>query len=259
MLFLARVVLGTLLGCLWIAPITFIWWFFDVDSRERAWKKHENIVGAIYIVSFIALVVVLGRGIMEFLVFIPPHWGGYDEYGDFLAARVSLGYILGFFAAVFISTVLARVDQQQKTIRRLSLPEEIKRRKHELRYLKQNELIGERKHIEAQLDYLRDRNTKEEPLTSKEEDRIEILDSVFWEIDRLLKAGRVDMGSDLDAEQIKTTEPETTGDAFVDDIVREFDKLCRKENEKELEQDQRQPNAAQSKTAIENKTQSGQP
>ena len=208
---LLYVVLVPIYIFLWIAPITAIWWFFDVDAQERAWKKHESAVGAVYIISFIVLMVVLGEGIKELLIFIPNHWGGYDEDGDFVTARAYIGYFLGFIAALFFAHVFSSFEKLRAINRKLSVPTEIRTRKDGLRYCTREQLVQTRKQVSAELEKLRDRVPMENPMTSKEEDQIEILNSVFWEIDRLLRASGGDMGPDVNSKREKTTEPETTG------------------------------------------------
>lgn len=172
----------SLLGWLLISPLVFIWWFLDTETRDRITQEHGTIANAVYIGSFFSLLIVLGQGFEQLLVFIPPDWGGYDEDGEFITTRSQIAYTLAFSISFFFIHVFEKFGKLHTENERLSIIAEIKKRTDGLQYQSRETLIERRNHTKAEMQKLRERS-RDDRLSSESENELWILDGLLDELD----------------------------------------------------------------------------
>ncbi len=135
-----------------VSPFVFVWWVISPNARDRLAQRRPGIVIAICIGAFISLVLVLGQGIEAILAFIPSDLGGYDEDGEL---RGSLAYMLAVFVSVFFIYVFSEFEKMRAENRRLSVIEEIQKRRRGLNCHSRDALVEKRDETEAELAKLR--------------------------------------------------------------------------------------------------------
>jgi hypothetical protein len=101
--------------CILIPPLVLTLWCwrrrfspeFAPDDCPRGW----------FVVSFLSVIsfgLILVKGLDYWLAFIPGSWGGTDEYGEFVSARESLGFLFGVCASFGVLCLLIQWGSRPK-------------------------------------------------------------------------------------------------------------------------------------------------
>ena len=104
-------------GWMIVSMIVFVWWFFNLEKRDRFSEWTETTPGLVFAGAFCGLVFVLYIGTEQLFAFIPGSWGTYAE--DSIPTRDFIAITLGGLLSLFFVHVFHRFYKIREVNRRL--------------------------------------------------------------------------------------------------------------------------------------------